>query len=186
MSTVPAALHPSPAAGYDSPFEMLTSCHERVERMLGLLERLDTHVSRHGADTNARSAASDLLRYFDLAAPHHHEDEERHVLPRLAADGHTALAERLRADHRRMDQQWRALRPLLVALTEGQAPAHANATVTGTGTGTALPDIEGFCALYRAHIVAEEEHAYPLARPMLDRTALHAMGDEMARRRGAR
>ncbi len=176
MSTVPASLHPSPAAGYDSPFEMLTSCHERVERMLGLLERLNTHVGRHGADTNARSAASDLLRYFDLAAPHHHEDEERHVLPRLVADGHTVLAARLRADHRKMDLQWRALRPLLVALTEGQAPV----------TGAVLPDIDGFCTLYRAHIVAEEEHAYPLTRPMLDRAALDAMGDEMARRRGAR
>ncbi|RZS57196.1 hemerythrin domain-containing protein [Sphaerotilus mobilis] len=174
MSTVPASLHASPAAGYDSPFEMLTSCHERVERMLGLLERLSAHVARHGADTNARSAAGDLLRYFDLAAPHHHEDEERHVLPRLVASGHAALAERLRGEHRRMDQLWRDLRPLLVAVTEGHAPA------------AGLPDVEGYCALYRAHIVAEEAHAYPLTQPMLDATALHAMGEEMARRRGVR
>ncbi len=174
MSTVPASLHASPAAGYDSPFEMLASCHERLERMLGLLERLSEHVSRHGADTNARSAAADLLRYFDLAAPHHHEDEERHVLPRLSASGHGALAERLRADHRQMDLRWRTLRPLLVTLSEGQSPAGG------------LSDIDGFCALYRTHIVAEDEHAYPLARPLLDRADLDAMGDEMARRRGAR
>ncbi len=174
MSTVPASLHASPAAGYDSPFEMLTSCHERVERMLGLLERLSAHVVRHGGDTNARSAASDLLRYFDLAAPHHHEDEERHVFPRLVAHGHVALAERLRGEHRRMDQQWRALRPLLAALAEGHAPAGG------------LPDIEGYCALYRGHIVAEEEHAYPLARPQFDAATLHAMGEEMAHRRGVR
>ncbi|MDP4300479.1 hemerythrin domain-containing protein [Leptothrix discophora] len=174
MSTVPASLHPSPAAGYDSPYEMLTSCHERVERMLGLLERLSEHVTRHGADTNARSAAADLLRYFDLAAPHHHEDEERHVLPRLEAHGHAALAERLRGEHRRMDQQWRALRPLLVTLTEGHAPAQG------------LHDVAGFAALYRVHIAVEEDEAYPLTRPGLDAAALQAMGDEMARRRGVR
>ncbi|MGY0194646.1 hemerythrin domain-containing protein [Leptothrix sp. BB-4] len=174
MSTVTAALHAGPAAGYDNPFEMLTSCHERVERMLGLLERLDEHVGRHGTDTNARSAAGDLLRYFDLAAPHHHEDEERHVFPRLIADGHAPLAERLRADHRRMDLQWRALRPVLVALSEGRPAADG------------LSDIGDFTALYRAHIAAEEDHAYPLARPRLDATALQAMGTEMARRRGVR
>jgi hemerythrin-like domain-containing protein len=174
MSTVPASLHPSPAAGYDSPFDMLTSCHERVERMLGLLERLSEHVARHGADTNARSAAGDLMRYFDQAAPHHHEDEERHVLPRLEAGGHGQLADRLRADHRRMDQQWRGLRPLLVALVEGHAPAGG------------MPDIRDFAALYRAHIALEEGEAYPLTRPGLDAAALQAMGDEMARRRGVR
>jgi hemerythrin-like domain-containing protein len=174
MSTVPASLHAGPAAGYDNPFEMLTSCHERVERMLGLLERLGEHVGRHGADANARSAASDLLRYFDLAAPHHHEDEERHVFPRLVADGHAPLAERLRGEHRRMDQQWRAMRGPLLALAEGQAPA------------AGLLEIDAFTSLYRLHIAAEEAHAYPLARPKLDAGALQEMGSEMARRRGVR
>ena len=174
MSTVIASLHAGPAAGYDSPYDMLTSCHERVERMLGLLERLDSHLARHGADTNARSAATDLLRYFDLAAPHHHEDEERHVLPRLVASGHARLAERLRTDHRRMDQLWRALRPRLVALAEGQPPADG------------LVDLLTFTTLYRTHIRAEEDHAYPLSQPGLDATALQQMGEEMARRRGVR
>lgn len=36
------------------------------------------------------------------AGPAHHEDEERHVLPRLRATGAQALADRLAADHAEM------------------------------------------------------------------------------------
>ncbi|MEN9486198.1 MAG: hypothetical protein RJB37_4078, partial [Pseudomonadota bacterium] len=58
----------SPAVGFDQPFEMLQACHERVERSLALLQRLVAHVRDHGHDTASRSAARDVLRYFDLAA----------------------------------------------------------------------------------------------------------------------
>ena len=63
-------LNSSPAVGFDQPFEMLEACHERVERSLGLLLRLAEHLVSHGADEQARDAARDVLRYFDLAAPH--------------------------------------------------------------------------------------------------------------------
>jgi hypothetical protein len=56
------------------------------------------HVRDHGHDAASRSAACDVLRYFDLAAPHHHLDEERHVLPPLLAE------------HRRMEALWAVLR----------------------------------------------------------------------------
>ena len=82
--TTPLILHAAPAAGFDEPFELLAACHQRVERMLGLLQRLQPHLQAHGADRAGAEAARDLLRYFDLAAPHHHEDEELHVLPVLA------------------------------------------------------------------------------------------------------
>src|SRR5689334_2494815 len=75
----------SPEAGFDQPFEMLHACHERVRRSLRLLQRLVAHAQVHGADAQVREAAADVLRYFDLAAPAHHEDEERHLVPRLQA-----------------------------------------------------------------------------------------------------
>ena len=86
-------LHSAPAVGFEQPFEMLEACHDRVRRSLDLLARLIVHVDRHGHDTQSRSAARDVLRYFDLAAPHHHEDEERHVFPRLLASGDDALVQ---------------------------------------------------------------------------------------------
>jgi hypothetical protein len=57
------------------------------------LARLIAHVDRHGHDEPSRSAAHDVLRCFDLAAPHQHEDAERHVFPRLLASGDDALVQ---------------------------------------------------------------------------------------------
>jgi len=77
-----------------------------MERTLALLERLAAHIVAHGADARARDAATDVMRYFDLAAPQHHEDEERHVLPALRAQGQAALADRIAADHAEMVAAW--------------------------------------------------------------------------------
>jgi len=169
----PLVLHAAPAAGFDEPFEMLDACHRRVERMLRLLERLRVHLGAHGADAAARDGARDLLRYFDHAAPQHHEDEERHVLPRLRAAGAGALAERLHAEHEAMTTAWAALRRPLVALAEGH----------GAGAD-ALAGAPAFAALYTGHLRAEDELAYPAVRAGVDAAGLRAIGAEMAARRG--
>ena len=99
----PITLHAAPSAGFDEPFEMLQACHERVERMLGLLERLAAHLLDHGAEATAQRAAVDVMRYFDVAGPAHHEDEERHLFPRLLAQGSAELQQvvgQMQHDHR--------------------------------------------------------------------------------------
>ena len=53
--------HPA-GVGFEAPFEMLDACHERVERMLRLLGKIRDHVKSHGADTQARDAARDVMR----------------------------------------------------------------------------------------------------------------------------
>lgn len=169
----------SPAVGFDQPFEMLQACHERVERSLALLQRLVSHVRDHGHDSASCSAARDVLRYFDLAAPHHHLDEERHVLPPLLVSddaGLRALAEQLVAEHRRMEALWAVLRGPLQQWAE--APPAA----------TVFPQPEAlaeFMSLYADHIAREEGHAYPLALTLLDTATLTEMGAEMSVRRRA-
>ncbi|HEY0954156.1 MAG TPA: hemerythrin domain-containing protein [Roseateles sp.] len=164
-------LHAGPAVGFDQPFEMLLACHERVQRSLDLLLRLQAHVESLGADEQARDAARDVLRYFDLAGPKHHEDEERHVLPRLRAAGQEALAQRLAAEHAEMAGRWAALRPALARLAQGEAaPLEADAC-------------QAYAALYAAHMRAEEGEAFPRAAQGLFPEALAAMGAEMAARR---
>ncbi|MDY0108049.1 MAG: hemerythrin domain-containing protein, partial [Giesbergeria sp.] len=76
-----------PAVGFDTPFEMLAACHERVLRSLALLQKLQDYLHGHPCDDSARQAARDVLRYFDVAAPLHHEDEELHVFPPLLERG---------------------------------------------------------------------------------------------------
>ena len=71
------------APSLEEPLEMLEACHERIEAQLRTLERLLDYLPRHGADEQARQAARNVLRYFELAGPNHHEDEERNLFPTL-------------------------------------------------------------------------------------------------------
>lgn len=171
----PLNLHAAPAAGFDQPFEMLEACHERVQRMLRLLERLSVHLPVHGCDAQAASAARDVMRYFDSAAPAHHEDEERHVLPLLRAAGDEAFAAQIEQEHHELHRQWAVLRRTLAEVVAG----------TWVGTGPAEFALwQKYATLYRAHAAAEEAVAFPAARAALDAAALAAMGREMAERRG--
>lgn len=168
-------LHPSPGAGFDEPFAMLAACHERVERMLTLLERLAAHLPEQGCDRQATEAARDVMRYFDLAAPAHHEDEERHVLPALRAAGDDAFAAQLQQEHREMHRRWAELRRQLQEVVDGR----------WVGSGAAdFAAWHQFARLYRDHAAAEDRHAFPAAQAALDPDAQRAMGQEMARRRG--
>lgn len=167
------------APTFDQPFEMMTACHERLQRMLGLLGKLAGHMASHGADEQARQAARDVMRYFDKAAPQHHRDEELHVFPPLLAQGEPATAAvvgKLQAEHLRMDEQWHEVRAVLAAIAQGSA-----SVITG-GQQAAL---DAFAALYAGHLAAEEEIAYPAARALLDAPAVAAMGREMQARRDA-
>lgn len=172
----------SPAAGFDEPFEVLAACHDRVRRSLNLLQRLADHAARHGADAQARDAARDVARYFSVAAPAHHEDEERHVLPLLLASPDEALqaaAERLLADHERIRAAWARLEPLLQALQRGEVPPEL------------APAAAAFVQVHDGHLELEDDLAFPRAKALQaaapDGAAQHeAMGHEMAVRRGVR
>lgn len=172
----PITLHAAPAAGFDEPFEMLAACHERVERMLNLLQRLAQHLPQHGSDTQAADAARDVMRYFDVAAPQHHEDEERHVLPALRAAGDDAFAAQIEQEHIEMRRRWHELRRTLIDVAGGNW--------VGSGGSDEFASWQQFADLYRAHAAAEESMAFPQARAALDADAQRDMGREMARRRG--
>lgn len=169
----------SPAASFEQPFDMLHACHERMQRMLALLQRLRDHLRAHGADDQARDAARDVLRYFEMAAPQHHQDEELHVFPPLVAQGDSAtldLVGRLQQDHLQMEARWVLARRVLAAVAEGRAHALDAADEVA---------LDAFSSLYAEHIAAEEQVVYPAAVALLDPETVQAMGKEMAHRREA-
>lgn len=171
----------APGVGFEAPFEMLDACHERVERMLRLLVRLQEHLRANGWDADAAKAATDVMRYFDLAAPLHHEDEERHVFPPLLASGDPALREtvlRLQQDHRDMAQGWARAREVLATLT--QAPELGWDGLTPEDSAA----LTGFACLYGQHLKDEDGVVYPAAQARLSDEALRAMSGDMMRRRG--
>lgn len=175
--------HRAPAAGYEAPYQMLAACHERVQRTLGLLQRLHQHVAQHGADEQAVQAARDVLRYFEQAAPQHHLDEERHVFPRVLAMEDAALTEvvhRLQRDHVEMEAAWARVRAELQSLVD---------------TGPSLPStwvdrtrhlFQHFVALYERHIPDEEQLVFPAGERAMEPNALTVMAQDMMQRRGVR
>ena len=168
-----------PAVGFDTPFDMLEACHERVLRSLALLQKLQDYLHDHPCDDSARQAARDVLRYFDMAAPLHHEDEELHVFPPLLERGGAdtvAAVRQLQQDHEAMSANWQAARALLQALAEGAQESFSAADEAV---------LARFAGVYAEHIRLEEDLVYPAARVLLAPEAVQAMGAEMRRRRGA-
>ena len=172
----------TPAAGFDQPLELWLACHDRVRRMTGLLERLREHMANMGADDAARVTATSIRRYFDEAAPRHHEDEEvdlfpllRRLLPVKApqrlAEVEQALA-RLEADHASLGHVWQQLRPVLEAIERGESVQLDAAAVLTFADG------------YRGHCEVEDTIVADALRLCLGDADLDALGQAMAERRG--
>jgi len=172
------SLLPPPAPGLDEPLEMLHACHGRVRDQLGTLIRLADWLPQHAADEPARRAARAVMRYFDLAAVHHHRDEEEDLLPAMreavGAEGRERLAAldaRLRREHAELESAWRVLREPLARIAGGEAaPLDAGR-------------VRDFADAYETHIRLEEDALLPWAARVLGEAAVAAMSRAMTARR---
>lgn len=173
----------SPSASFEQPFDLLGACHERVHRTLELLKRLQLHLSEKGCDEQARQAAVDVMRYFDIAAPLHHEDEELHVFPPLlkhAPQDVKLLVRKLQEDHRHMLSSWAQARATLQEVATGSAENWHPLRLQQTAS------LQHFADLYDSHIAAEDQIAYPRAREYLTPQDIQAMQADMMQRRGVK
>lgn len=172
--------HRAPAAGFEVPLEMLAACHLRVESQCATLCRLVPHLGEHGADRQARDAASAVMRYFDTSAHDHHADEEVDLFPALIESmaGSDAVCLReltaaLSADHRELELRRRSVRSALEQVADGNA------------TTLAADDVQAFVGLYERHIAREEAELLPLAQRLLGDAELDRIGLAMRARRDA-
>lgn len=181
LSQITLPGHRAPAAGFEAPFEMLDACHERVQRMLALLTKLQQHARVHGWSEQIAQAAADVMRYFDQAAPRHHEDEERHVFPPLLAGTDPvlhAMVRRLQQDHRDMETAWAQARAVLVGVCQ-PPPADWR---DFSPEETAL--LNHFAGLYQRHMDDEDGIVYPAAQACMSPETLQVMSEDMMQRRG--
>jgi hemerythrin-like domain-containing protein len=168
-------------ADFGQPLQLLKACHERIQNQCDTLRRLCVHMPVHGSDAQAQQAASNVMRYFDSAGRHHHEDEEQDIFPRMAAcakgenlERVALLTDQLKRDHDEMTRSWLDLRESLEQIAHGGAEPLDE------------QEVNRFCDLYSAHIAFEEANLLPLAQLLLDDAAFAAIGKAMAVRRGIR
>ena len=137
-------------------------------------------MARHGVDAEATGAAQAVLRYFEKAGPHHHEDEDRDLFPLLALritdaadrERFARLRETLEADHRQMEAAWARVRKPLQGLADGR------------NKKLPIADVDAFRAIYATHIPLEDGAIPGLAGRYLTAEDLEALGRSMAQRRG--
>ncbi|MFT3856496.1 MAG: hemerythrin domain-containing protein [Aquabacterium sp.] len=169
------------APSIDDPIELLTACHEKVRRFANLALRLRQHLADLPAgsppDAQARDAASAIVRYFTVAAPLHHEDEEVDLFPALKALGVpeqaslSACIDALHAEHAELAELWAQVLPWLTATAEGRVhPAPA--------------EVEDFARRYIAHAQREEDDVYPGAAHLAP-AQVRQISQAMVRRRTA-
>jgi hemerythrin-like domain-containing protein len=158
---------------------MLSACHSRIERQCATLRRLMPHVAAHGANEEARTAAANVMRYFDSAAAQHHDDEEEDLFPALLESmaGSDAvclrdLTDALKGEHRALAADWQRVRSALERIA--------------AGTSAHLPqdDVEALIGRYERHIEREETELLPMAARLLSDDELARIGRAMRRRRG--
>lgn len=167
------------APGFDEPLAVLKHCHDRIRRQLKTLERMIEHLRDYGADEQVQQAAHSVLRYFQKAAPMHHDDEEQDLLPglqRVATGEDAQLLQRILPEilqqHQLMADYWLQLEPQLDVL------AHQG----GSDLNEAL--VEEFVELYTGHMEIEEQQIAPMARRLFSAEQMAALGAAMQARRG--
>lgn len=171
------------SAGFDSPIELLEACHEKVRRFAKLAQRIALHIEKSGVDSRAQEAAESVLRYFTLAAPLHHQDEEEDLFPALKNLSHPTLGkeqieklnstiQELESEHVTLGLLWSEIEKWLKDIVENKqhlAPAC----------------LDVFAAQYIDHADREEKTIYPYAQLLAEET-LRTIGMNMAQRRGPR
>lgn len=156
---------------FEKPLELLGACHDNVRRFTGQLTHLAAAQAHTHGDEATPSIATQILRYFDQAAPHHHADEEEDLFPALQALGDDKLnqkIEQLYLEHQQMAAAWQHIRQQLLALQAG-LPAD-------------LSEARSFCLLYENHARFEDEQIYPHATRLAPEL-LSKLGLSMAARR---
>lgn len=171
---------PDDLPSLETPLEMLVACHGRVRKFCDTLQKLSKHLAAHGNTLDAQTAAANVLRYFEVAAPLHHADEEEDLFPallkasedRMDASELRHAIQKLTHEHPQLDTMWRQLKPRLQKVQAGD-----EAHLGDDGL------VEQFAHHYALHAQEEETQVYPWAERLLTEKQLAKISASMIKRR---
>ncbi len=155
----------------------LLACHQRIRQFSATARKLgDAAVS----PADAAEACRAVHRYFTVAMPLHHEDEERSLLPRLAAAKPSPelsrALEAMRVEHAAID---RAVEEAVALWDEVLADESAWIAARSrlVATGARLEE------LFAAHLLLEETFVFPALDTLLSPEDREAIVSEIRARR---
>ena len=157
------------------PLEHLVACHRRILERLDVLERIGGALASDPAP--ALAALRNTLRFFDVTARLHTEDEEESVFPRMRgrlSPEDLAYVDALESEHRDKEAVFAELKAVAAELDGGVTP---QLVVRYNELAARL------CALYRTHIASEDDVLVRLGRGVLTSEELDSIREEMRARR---
>ena len=182
---MPISIGATQESSFANPIGLLTDCHRRIERFLGVLVSVAAEARGRPLNAGRRQAMETALSYFHRAAPLHTADEEEDLFPELRRADRpdieqiVARVSRLESEHsiatawhhqvHDIGERW---------LRQDYLLPHEVAELQGV--------LRSLTELYRGHIAVEENEIFPVAEEALSAFEKDAIGRRMAARRGAR
>ena len=165
-------LEPQQFVTWAEPIEMLYACHSKVKRFCKQLQILPAYLAEHGVNQAVKNDVQQILTYFNVSAPLHHEDEEKYFFTALVSvhPKDQENIDSLENQHISLHQYWDELAVQLVELLEDKR--------------TAIDEelIKRFVSGYDLHIPLEEP-LFELGKEYLSQEQLTEIGQVMAKRR---
>jgi iron-sulfur cluster repair protein YtfE (RIC family) len=158
--------------------DTILECHERIRHFAGVAVKIG--AARGLPDEQIRSAAADVQRYFRHGLPHHVEDEEKSLLPRLRGRSRE-LDEALAV----MEREHREHEAPLVRLLSQMDELVAQPALHAQRAGSVAASAAELSVAFESHLVAEEKSVFPAIRSLLSPAEQAQILAELRARRAA-
>ncbi|MCP3852236.1 MAG: hemerythrin domain-containing protein [Gammaproteobacteria bacterium] len=167
-------------APFEQPIELLLSCHEKILHFSSSLLKLSHALKENGWSDELKTSSDKIRKYFNIAGPEHHLDEENHLFPAIIAldpefkkpesASILKLLHRLIQEHVESDLLWETLDQMLDEQSEDF---------------DLLEELsQEFESSMHEHAKVENEEIFPYAKENLSTEILRDIGLSIAKRRG--
>lgn len=170
----------SEATAFEQPLELLLSCHKKIIHFSSALLKIIMALKNDGWNDESAVSVDQVRRYFNIASPAHHLDEEKHLFPAIIAlDPEFKKARSMEVltlintmikEHVESDALWETLDKMLSERSDDFA------TLEKLG--------RQFKTDMHEHAQIENEHIFPYAKKHISKHDFKEMGLAIAKRRG--
>jgi hemerythrin-like domain-containing protein len=167
-----------PDSGFDDPIGMLTDCHRRIERFLGILCSVIQRACGREMTEEEISAVQTALHYFRQGGERHTSDEEESLFPRLRAKFTPAVESiaQLQSEHRHASRLHKSIEHFYMTwISVGRLATEDENQLSS--------ETKQLKEIYTGHIHVEETIVFPYAAHALDAETLATIGREFSLRR---